>query len=75
MIVSLNAEVIGFEEKRIDGGKNNVVFYKMQIGFAKSNKRWFMLKRYSDFDTLDKVLKTNCANLPSLPGKTLFKMS
>ena len=73
VIVSLTADIIGFEEKHIE--KNNVIFYKMQIGFTKNNKRWFQLKRYSDFDTLDKVLKQNNANLPSLPGKTFFKMS
>jgi len=53
----MTADVPSYEEKRIDGGKNNVIFYKLQIGFSKNNKRWFLLKRYSDFDTLDKVLK------------------
>ena len=34
-----------------------------------------MNKRYSDFDTLDKVIKDIYSNLPSLPSKTLFKIS
>ena len=50
----MNAEIPSFEEKKIDGGKNNVVFYKMVVGFTKNNKKWFLLKRYSDFDALSK---------------------
>ena len=42
---------------------------------TKSNKKWVVMKRYSDFDSLDKTLRSNSANLPTLPGKTLFKMS
>ena len=49
-IASLNINIFNFEEKKIDGGKNAVVFYKVQIGFMKKNKKWFISKRYSDFD-------------------------
>ena len=70
---SMNAEISSFEEKKID--KTTVVFYKMIIGFTKNNKKWFILKRYSDFDTLTKTLKDLYPNLPSLPSKTLFKLS
>ena len=48
----MNASIDSYEEKKIDGGKNNVVFYKMIIGFMKNNKKWFIMKRYSDFDAL-----------------------
>ena len=34
-----------------------------------------MNKRYSDFDSLDKSIKDVYCNLPSLPAKTLFKIS
>ena len=34
-----------------------------------------MNKRYSEFDTLDKLIKDNYPNLPSLPAKTFFKLS
>lgn len=47
----------------------------MQIGFTKNSKSWTILKRYSDFDALDKTLKDSFPNLLSLPGKTLFKLS
>lgn len=76
MIIGLTAEVISYEEKRIDNGKNTVVFFKLQIGFSKgSKKRWWLNKRYSEFDTLDKVLRNIYSNLPSLPGKTIFKLN
>lgn len=71
----MTAEVHSFEEKKIDGGKNNVIFYKLIIGFVKNNKRWILEKRYSDFDALDKAIRDNYGNLPSLPGKTIFKLS
>ena len=49
----MTGEVHSFEEKK-EGAKNNVIFYKVIIGFVKNNKRWFLEKRYSDFDALDK---------------------
>lgn len=75
MIASMTCNIEEFVEKKIDGGKNNVVFYKMVLGFMKNKKSWCLEKRYSDFDTLDKALKEMYPNLPSLPGKTLFKLS
>lgn len=71
----MTCNIEDFVEKKIDGGKNNVVFYKVAFGFMKSKKTWELEKRYSDFDTLDKILKEMYPNLPSLPGKTLFKLS
>ena len=59
----------------MDGGKNNVIFFKIAIGFLKNNKRWFLEKRYSEFDGLDKTLRENYGNIPNLPGKTIFKLS
>ena len=47
----------------------------MQIGFTKNSKQWCLLKRYSDFDALDKALKDSYPSMTSLPGKTLFKLS
>lgn len=58
-IQSMSVDVPSFEEKKVDGGKN---------------KRWFLEKRYSEFDQLDKSLKDIYPNIPSLPGKTLFKI-
>lgn len=52
-----------------------VVYFKMCIGFTKNNKRWYLDKRYSDFDALDQSLRPLHPNMPNLPGKTLFKLS
>ena len=70
----MNADIPSYE-MRMPDGKNNVVFYKVHIGFTKNNKKWVMNKRYSEFDTLDKSIKDNYPNLPSLPAKTFFKLS
>ena len=72
-MVGLTASIQSFVENHIDG--KNVVFYKVEIGFQKNQRTWSMEKRYSDFDTLDKAIKDVYANLPSLPAKTLFKIS
>ena len=65
-------EVPGFEERKING--SNVVFYKIVIN-TRGGKSWTLEKRYSEFDELDKSLKETYAGIPSLPGKTLFKLS
>ena len=49
----MTVSIDSFEEKKVDGGKNAVVFYKMIIGLVKSNKKWFLNKRYSEFDALN----------------------
>lgn len=71
----MNVEIISYSEKKTEGSKSNVVFYKMQLGFLKNNKRWYIDKRYSEFDALDKSLKDLYPSMPTLPGKTLFKLS
>lgn len=52
----MTAEIPAFEEKRVDGGKNAVVFFKVMVAFTKNNRRWVLQKRYSDFDTLNNTL-------------------
>ena len=75
VISSMTADINQFVENNANGAKNIVVFYKLVIGFSKNNKQWALMKRYSDFDGLDKVLRPLYSNLPSLPGKTFFKLS
>ena len=73
-IQNLTIDIPEFIE-RMDGGKNNVIFYKVVIGFSKNNKKWILEKRYSEFDALDKSLKEMYPNLGKLPQKTIFKLS
>jgi hypothetical protein len=69
----MNAEINSYEERMI--GNKNVVFYKVQIGFTKNNRKWILTKRYSEFDDLNKHIKDMYPNLPSLPAKTWVKMT
>lgn len=62
-IQSMMIDIPSFEEKKVDGSKNNVIFYKVVVGFSKNNKRWFLEKRYSDFDTLDKSIRELYPNI------------
>ena len=48
----MNAEINSYEERMITG--KNVVFYAVQIGFTKNNRKWIVTKRYSEFDDLNK---------------------
>ena len=66
-------EVPSFSEK--NEGKNTVVYYKIIVGFTKNNKRWFVEKRYSEFDALDKIIRDIYPNIQKLPGKTFLKLS
>ena len=69
----MTCEIPSFQEKKVDG--KTVVFFKVTVGFSKNNKGWCLEKRYSEFDALDKAMKDSYPNMPSLPGKTLFKLS
>ena len=70
---TMTIDVPSFTERK--DGASNVVFYNVVIGFQKNNKSWTLQKRYSEFDALDKNLKDIHPNMPTLPGKTLFKLS
>jgi hypothetical protein len=48
------------------------VFYEISINL--SGNKWELRRRYNEFAELLKALKFHFSNLPSLPGKTLFKL-
>lgn len=52
--------------------ENNTVYYVMDLTYYET--KWTLEKRFSEFDSLVKTLKASYANIPSLPGKSLFKM-
>ena len=62
-IQSMMIDIPSFEEKKADGGKSNVIFYKVVVGFSKNKKRWFLEKRYSEFDALDKSIRDLYPNI------------
>ena len=53
------------------GGKE-VTYYVIKVK-CEGNK-WDMKRRYNEFAVLKKDLATNHGNLPSMPGKTLWKI-
>ena len=73
VIAAMTADVPSFSERK--EGSATVVFFNVVLGFQKNNKTWTVQKRYSEFDALDKYLKEHHPNMPTLPGKTLFKLS
>ena len=73
VIAVMTIEIPSFTERKENGA--TVVFYNVSIGFSKNSKTWTLQKRYSEFDSLDKSLREVHPNMPSLPGKTFFKLS
>ena len=47
-IRNLVAGVLSFEEKKVEGKKTTI--FKIMVGFELGNKKWFMEKRFSEFD-------------------------
>lgn len=45
------------------------------IEIAKRDDKWTIEKRYREFDELNSNLKKTYANLPNMPGKSLFKIT
>ena len=52
--------------------ESNTVFYIVDLTYYEN--KWTLEKRFSEFDSLVKTLKSSYANIPALPGKSLFKM-
>jgi hypothetical protein len=50
----------------------NKIFFEITVEFIYN--KWTLQKRYSEFETLQKSLRQTFAHLPSLPGKSLFKL-
>ena len=65
-------DISDFKEKYI-GGKV-VTFYTVNVYDNYSRKKWTLSKRYSEFESLHKNLSKLISNVPTIPGKTLFKM-
>lgn len=59
-------------ERTLDERGNEVVYFKIHVALGR--RKWQLEKRYSHFSDLDKLMRVKHANLPSLPGKTYFKL-
>ena len=69
---TIMVDISEFQEKYI-GGKV-VTFYTINVYDNFSRKKWVLSKRYSEFEALHKKLSKLIPNVPTIPGKSLFKM-
>ena len=65
-------DISEFNEKYI-GGKV-VTFFTINVYDNFSRKKWVLSKRYSEFETLHKNLAKLIPNVPTIPGKSFFKI-
>lgn len=61
-----------FNENYIDG--DTITFYKILVFDNLLRKKWIINKRYSEIDSLHKILSKIYPNIPPMPGKTFFKV-
>ena len=66
-------DISDFQEKYI-GGKV-ITFYTVNVYDNFSRKKWVLSKRYSEFEALHKNLSKLIPNVPSIPGKSFFKLT
>jgi hypothetical protein len=67
---SIKVSVPSFKENKAE---KDAVYFTVEVE-SRDNK-WYMEKRFSEFDNLSKGLKNSYHNLPNLPAKSfLFKM-
>ena len=62
-----------FQEKYLDS--KMVTFFNLNVYDNFSRTKWALSKRYSDFEALYKNLCKLITNVPSIPGKSFFKLT
>ena len=72
LLSNLEIKIHEFFEKYVDG--KTVTFYKIEVYDNFSKETWYLEKRYSEIDFLHKTISKLYPNIPSMPGKTLFKI-
>jgi hypothetical protein len=65
--------VDGFEAKTIN--KEEVIFYKISLYSYLTEKEWSVVHRYNEFYDLYYIFQSYFYKVPSLPGKSLGKVS
>ena len=70
---TIMVDISNFEEKYI--GTKLVTFFNLNIYDNFSRKKWTLAKRYSEFELLHKNLSQLIPNVPTIPGKSLFKIT
>ena len=69
----LGITVLSYSEKYIEG--KTATFYLVELISHITQKSWTIEKRYSEFNTIHDKLKKIFPRIPSIPGKTLTKVT
>ena len=69
----LGIEVLSYSEKYVDA--KTATFYLVELKSHVTQKTWQIEKRYSEFKTIHDKLHKLFPRLPSIPGKTLTKVT
>ncbi len=69
----IKATVTSFEVRSI--GKEEVVFYKIDLFSYITEKEWSVTHRYSEFHDLYAFYKSFFSNVPDFPSKSIGKVS
>lgn len=71
LVSSIRITVPTYKENKTD---SNAVYFSVEL--ESDENKWFVEKRFSEFDNLVKAIKTSYHGVPELPQKSfLFKMS
>ena len=74
MITStIMVDISNFEEKYISS--KVVTFFNINVYDNFSRTKWVLSKRYSEFEVLYKNLSKLITNVPTIPGKSFFKLT
>ena len=70
---TISVAIPEFNEQYVNG--KTVTFYSINVTNHYSKTNWSLVKRFSAFESLYKDLLKLLTNIPSIPKKTLFKVS
>ena len=70
---TIMVDISNFEEKYISS--KMVTFFNINVYDNFSRKKWSLSKRYSEFEALHKNLSQLIPNVPTIPGKSFFKLT
>ena len=70
---TIMVDISNFEEKYISS--KVITFFNINVYDNLTRKKWTLSKRYSEFETLHKNLLQLIPNVPTIPGKSFFKLT
>ena len=70
---TIMVDISNFEEKYISS--KVITVFNINVYDNLTRKKWTLSKRYSEFETLHKNLLQLIPNVPTIPGKSFFKLT